>query len=223
MTTITAKAVPAKNYHFVGWSDGQLSTIRSDDISALTSDVQLIANFELRYNLVYNVSETAGGNIVKAGVTAAASAQAILHGEDAVAVTATPNAGYHFVSWSDGVTTATRTDKCIVSDMTVTASFSQSYKLMYVARNGGGINAATTKIVSQYGTSGPATLVTATAATGYHFTCWSDGNKVAARTDTFAADKVLYANFAQTYNINYNTNDGSSSVASTVGGSVIFV
>ena len=40
-----------------------------------------------------------------------------------MAVTAVPNEGYTFVRWSDGVTTATRTDTDINSDINVTAEF----------------------------------------------------------------------------------------------------
>ena len=38
-------------------------------------------------------------------------------------MTAVPNAGYHFVSWSDGVLTAARTDTNVHANISVTASF----------------------------------------------------------------------------------------------------
>jgi outer membrane protein OmpA-like peptidoglycan-associated protein len=38
-------------------------------------------------------------------------------------VTATPSAGYHFVSWSDGVMTAARTDTNVAANHTVSAAF----------------------------------------------------------------------------------------------------
>ena len=34
-----------------------------------------------------------------------------------------PDAGYHFVSWSDGLTSAARTDANVTADLSVTASF----------------------------------------------------------------------------------------------------
>jgi len=42
-------------------------------------------------------------------------------------VTAVPDKGYHFIKWSDGVKTASRTDKNIKNNITVTAYFSKNY------------------------------------------------------------------------------------------------
>jgi uncharacterized repeat protein (TIGR02543 family) len=39
------------------------------------------------------------------------------------AITAVPNTGYHFVNWSDGLTTNPRTDTSITSNLSVTAKF----------------------------------------------------------------------------------------------------
>jgi hypothetical protein len=39
-------------------------------------------------------------------------------------VTAVPDTGYHFVAWSDGVTTASRTDSIVTANINETASFS---------------------------------------------------------------------------------------------------
>ena len=44
------------------------------------------------------------------------------YGADGTPVTAVPDAGYHFVSWSDGVLTAARTDTNVTADMNVTAN-----------------------------------------------------------------------------------------------------
>lgn len=52
-----------------------------------------------------------------------ALAQIVPVGGSADSVTAVPNAGYHFVSWSDGVTTATRTDSALLLDLSVAAVF----------------------------------------------------------------------------------------------------
>jgi hypothetical protein len=38
-------------------------------------------------------------------------------------VTAVANSGYHFVSWSDGAATASRTDTNVTGNISVTASF----------------------------------------------------------------------------------------------------
>ena len=51
------------------------------------------------------------------------SKQSVVFGDDARSVTAIAHSGYRFVSWSDGVLTATRTDLNITGDLTVTAIF----------------------------------------------------------------------------------------------------
>ena len=45
------------------------------------------------------------------------------HGANGTLVTAVPNAGYHFTTWSDGVLTAARTDLSVTGNITVMASF----------------------------------------------------------------------------------------------------
>ena len=49
--------------------------------------------------------------------------QSVIKGGCGATVTAVPNEGWYFVRWSDGVTTATRTDTDINSDINVTAEF----------------------------------------------------------------------------------------------------
>jgi hypothetical protein len=49
--------------------------------------------------------------------------QPVLSGGSGTAVTAVPNSGYHFVNWSDGGTTATRTDTNVTVSRTLTANF----------------------------------------------------------------------------------------------------
>ena len=64
--------------------------------------------------------------------------QTVAHGGTGTQVTAVPDTGYHFVSWSDGVTTAAPTDTNVTADLTVTASFAiNTYTLTYIAGVGG--------------------------------------------------------------------------------------
>lgn len=67
----------------------------------------------------YQLSYTAGtGGTITGEVT-----QTVDEGKDGSAVTAVANSGYVFVKWSDGLTTATRTDKNVQKDISVTAEF----------------------------------------------------------------------------------------------------
>lgn len=51
------------------------------------------------------------------------AAQEVDYGADGTEVTAVPDAGYRFVSWSDGLGTATRTDRGVTGNLNVTAAF----------------------------------------------------------------------------------------------------
>ncbi len=59
------------------------------------------------------------------GTITGTATQTVSSGANGSAVTATPNSGYHFVGWSDGVTTATRTDSNVTGNITVTANFAK--------------------------------------------------------------------------------------------------
>ena len=76
------------------------------------------------YTLTYNAGP--GGSIT--GTTP----QTVDWGNDGTAVTATPEPGYHFTGWSDGVLTATRTDANVKADLNVTASFVDESTLLQV-------------------------------------------------------------------------------------------
>jgi hypothetical protein len=101
-------ATPNEGYHFVKWSDGEITPTR---IITVTDNVTLTAEFEIN---VYTVTLTAeNGTVTGAGEYE--------HGTE-VSLIATPNEGYYFVKWSDGVKEETRT--IIVTDnVTLSAEF----------------------------------------------------------------------------------------------------
>ena len=101
-------ATPAEGYKFVQWSDGVKDNHRT---IVVVSDTTFTAEFELKeYTLT---TEAENGTVKGAGT--------YKHGAEAT-VTATPNEGYKFVQWSDGVKDNPRTI-VVVSDMTLTAEF----------------------------------------------------------------------------------------------------
>lgn len=165
-------AVPNAGCSFVRWSDGVMTATRKD--TNVTSDLSVTAEFSRgSFTLSYFAGE--GGTIE--GTTE----QSVLAGDSGTAVTAVPNEGYAFVRWSDGVTTATRTDEDVASDISVTAEFASLCHLTYVAGEGGTIEGETVQSVP-VGGSGMA--VTAVPNEGYTFVRWSDGVTTATRTDT---------------------------------------
>lgn len=142
------------------------------DIATVTYNVNIIG-----YGYVggsgYHISDTTGkGSYIT---------YEILYGTNGFTVTAElwqPNE-YEFVGWSDGVSTATRTDLNICSDFTVTAIFRKiEYEVNFIATEGGSIEGETTQHINldRY-----TSYVKAVAAEGYVFVGWSDGNTDAVR------------------------------------------
>jgi len=200
-TAVTA--VPNVGYHFTSWSDGPTDNPRTD--TAVTGTITVSANFAInQYTLTY----TAGAN----GSLSGTSPQTVNHGGSGTAVTAVPNVGYHFTSWSDGVLTATRTDINVTGAITVTASFAiNTYTLTYNAGAGGSITGSSPQTVN-HGANG--TAVTATPNVGYYFTSWSDGGLIATRTDTnITGDLMVTASFSNEYTVTY---DGNGSTGGAV-------
>ncbi|MDO9043190.1 MAG: FG-GAP-like repeat-containing protein, partial [Desulfocapsaceae bacterium] len=209
-TAVTA--VPATGYHFVNWSDGLTTASRTD--SNVTADISVSANFAIN-TYTYTLSYTAGANGSITGTTS----QTVNHGASGTTVTAVPATGYHFVNWSDGVTTASRIDSNVTADISVTANFATGtndpYTLTYTAGANGSITGTTPQTVNR-GDSG--TAVTAVPATGYHFVQWSDGSTTNPRTDSnVTADISVTANFAgtNTYTLTYTAGANGSITGTT--------
>ena len=70
-------------------------------------------------NILVTVTYVAGTG----GTISGANTQTINYGANTTAVTATPSTGYTFEKWSDGLTTATRSDLDVTASKTVTATF----------------------------------------------------------------------------------------------------
>ncbi|SFE75128.1 repeat domain (List_Bact_rpt) [Paenibacillus catalpae] len=201
-TAVTA--VGNTGYRFVNWSDGKTNAIRTDD--DIAGDLNVTANFEI---IVYKLNYTAGEHGSLTGVTT----QNVPHGGNAATVTAVASPDYHFVSWSDGNTNASRTDSNVTGELNVTAQFAiDTYKLTYTASAGGSIDGQTSKEqIVEAGSDGQA--VTAAPDTGYHFTGWSDGVETATRPvdRNVRADKSVTASFAiNEYTLNYSAAEGGS-------------
>ena len=101
-------AVPGTGYHFVDWSDGLAPATRTD--TSVAGDITVTAQFAIN---TYTLTYTAGANGSLTGV----SPQTVNHGASGTEVTALPATGYHFVDWSDGVLTATRTDTNVTANI----------------------------------------------------------------------------------------------------------
>ena len=135
-------ARPNSGYEFAGWSDGVSAAGRRE--LYVHNNITVTAYFtptggttdpndpsdpsteapddKKTYTLHYTAS--VGGYILaKDGTISGSVLQEVTEGDNGMRVTAVANTGYEFVRWSDGVTTATRTDSNVTSDITVTAEF----------------------------------------------------------------------------------------------------
>ena len=124
------QAIPEEGYFFTGWNDlpADHSRLYLDENGKpyifgrsmnVSSDSSIVALFAAAHQVQLQV-----------GVDAASAGQGTVIGGgtymqgDYPTISAIPNSGYHFVAWSDGVSTAERA-VYLVSDSTLTATFAQ--------------------------------------------------------------------------------------------------
>ena len=115
-------AVPHEGYNFIEWSDGITTATRHD--TNITAAITVTAQFQ---RITNGVTYTA----LEGGSISGKASQTVAHGENAEPVTAVANAGYNFIQWSDGITTATRHDTNIKSALNLTAEFEKITQITF--------------------------------------------------------------------------------------------
>ena len=116
-STVTLTATPNTGYSFTRWNDNVTTNPRS---FVVTSDTSFMAYFSddtsaiTEYTVTLTVNDPAMGTLSNYGGTYAEGST--------IVVTATANAGYHFVNWSDDNTDNPRTF-IVNSDITLQANF----------------------------------------------------------------------------------------------------
>jgi uncharacterized repeat protein (TIGR02543 family) len=184
--TVTAGANPG--YQFTGWTGACNGT--GPCTVTMIADQSVTANFTL---LQYTL--TTGANPNAAGTVTPASGNKYNYGTT-VTVATTTNPGYQFTGWS-GSGGCTGTSPCSVqmtSDKSATANFTPlQYTLTTaVSPSGAGTIAPATGKYNH----GTQVSVTATAATGYQFTGWSDAcTGTGACSVTMTGDRSVTATF----------------------------
>ena len=184
-------------YHFTQWSDGNTDNPRR---VLVTEDKTYTVYFDKNtYSITKNTNSEQG---YIEGVSSAAYL-------DQVTLTATPNDGYHFTQWSDGVIDNPRT-LVLTQDITLTAEFAPNqYTVTTFASH------------SERGTTQGDTIVnylefitiSATANYGYHFTHWNDGNTENPRQVQVTGDETYTAEFEKnTYSVSLSCNNELGSV-----------
>lgn len=121
----TFTAVPNPHYSFSQWTDGNTNASRVIGYRPSSTAANYFARFvPTMYTVGFESSNATYGTV------SVASAQAAYNGT--VSCTATPNAGYDFVGWSNGATTPT-VNYTVTGDNTLTAYFCPTGSIMLKA------------------------------------------------------------------------------------------
>ena len=191
-TPMNISAQAASGYRFSQWNDGNTSANRPVQITKNTTyTATFIPN---TVTLTVTSNNTNYGTVTGGGTYDYGTS---------VTIKATPKTGYHFVQWSDGNTTASRSITA-TANASYTATFAINQYTLTVKTAANNTTQGTVKINSgTAGASASATInhgssatITATPATGYHFVQWNDGNTTASRSVTVTAAKTYTATFA---------------------------
>ena len=180
-TDHTIEAVPNYGYHFTQWSDGETENPREFTLEQDTTFTALFA--PNKYNLTIQYDNTYGDVVGEQGTFDYLS-------EHSIRVNA--KYGYHFTSWSDGVTDNPRT-LVLTQDTTITASFAPNkYRFEAFA------DATMGTVTGEQGEFDYLTdhTIEAVPNYGYHFTQWSDGETDNPREFTLVQDTTFTALFA---------------------------
>jgi len=126
-----------------------------------------------------------------------------------VSVTATPNSGYQFTSWSNG-STANPVTVTLNSNTSITANFAliPVYTISVSTEEGGSVSSNGGEY--QEGTQ---VRLTATPDEGFEFSGWSDGSTEATRVITASENLTLTATFSElikSYTLTVTSGEGGS-------------
>ncbi len=226
-TAIPIVATPNANNHFLNWTvtagsatlanatlPSTTVTLNGDDGSAAT----VTANF---------AHDTATLTVVNNGHGAVVPAPGTYINQNTATpmdITATPDAGYHFVTWavSGSATVANLADPTTTltltgannSKATLTANFAiDTYQVNFVSGGNGNIAGATTQNIN-FGSD--CTAVTAVPSADYHFANWTGiGGPYAANPLTIlnvSSNMTITANFAHNQGMISTDTQGTGSV-----------
>lgn len=188
--SVPISAVANVGYTFTNWTEGTtvISTLK-DFTFPITASRVLVANFAIN---MYTLNLTnLNGSVAKNPNQTTYS-----HGTSVV-LTATPNSGYAFTSWSgDATGTTNPLTVTMNTNKNITANFQligSGFTLNVVANNG---SVSKNPDLLTY-VSGASVILTATPNSGYTFTSWSGDatGSVSPLTVIMNANKNITANF----------------------------
>lgn len=220
-SSVKSTATPATGYNFTKWVDetGGESTTNPYPGWEITKNRTIQAVFTIKsYSITlaaqFRIAETGDftggttGGTVSGGGT-------VTHGTS-VTAKATPATGYSFAGWYEGsnkVSDSASYTFSATGNRSLTARFQrQWFTVTFTAGTGGSVAPTSARV--EYGGEASST---ATAATGYTFSGWSNGVKTAKLTVTNVTANATYAASFEinTYVITYAKETGIASVTPT--------
>jgi hypothetical protein len=197
---VVISATPVYGYHFTQWNDGNTQNPRTITVN---QDSTFIANFAVN---IYSISAVSNSTVMGT-VTGGGNYNYLSE----TSLSATPNLGYHFVQWNDGITNNPRSIT-VTRDSLFTAQFASNTYQITVNSNDPSMGSAYGSGTYSYNTT---ITISATPVYGYHFVQWSDGNNDNPRTVTVLQASTYTAQFAiNTYTITVNSSNPSIGSAS---------
>jgi hypothetical protein len=146
------------------------------------------------------------------GKISGATTQTVEKGKSGSKVTAVPNSGYRFSKWSDGNTSASRTDTNVQRNITVTAQFTaQKYTVTYNG-NGGTCTPTSREITHGQTSAKPSCTRTGHSLTGFTKTSGSCGSldSTTGAVTNVTCNLTIKATWAKnTYTVTYDANGGT--------------
>ena len=180
-TTVVMTATAAQGSVFTGWSGAGCSGTAPCTVT-MDADQTLTATFATN-TVILSLNQTGSGTITgtPGNITCGASCSYSLTTGQTVTLTATPNTGYYFDSWSGACSGSETCSLNMTAAQSVTANFvaiPSGYSALSVTKSGlGSINSVPSGI-SCSGTctspfpSGSTVTLTAAPVTGYYFSGW---------------------------------------------------
>jgi uncharacterized repeat protein (TIGR02543 family) len=207
---IHAVATANTGYSFVNWTQNGTPVSTTPDYQfAMNGNKALIANFSLQFAVVLASNPADGGSTTGGGLFDT--------GANAT-VTATPNTGYTFTNWTEGLTIvstdasyAFQVDASRILVANFTAIIADNYTLNVIAVNGTVVKVQNRPSYE----SGEIVVLTPTPATGFTFTGWT-GDATGSQNPlsvTMNENKEITANFTaisdDTYTLNVTAVNGT--------------
>jgi uncharacterized repeat protein (TIGR02543 family) len=194
---VSIAAAPAAGWDFAGWNDGSAATPRN--VTVPLGGATYTAHFTQQMaTLVLAANPAGSGSVGGAGSFGVGTSQAI---------SATPNVGWIFQQWSDGITQNPRSVIIPAGGATYTATFLQQQASLLAIASPASAGDTTGSGVFAVGSSQP---ITAAARSGWIFAGWADGISQSQRTVALPLSGATFvASFAPALNFTALTLSGN--------------